>query len=181
MPCQIIKTANVATNSPAISADVIEALLVALDDEHHAEATYAAVIARHGDARPFSKIIKAERRHAASIAKVLKAYDVEVPKNGYLSGGLSLEDTPDQLGEACAQGVAAEIENIRLYDERLIPAVAAFPEIAALFTELRDSSRDRHLPAFQRCATRDEGTPDLTSQPHGGCGKGRRRAQSKGH
>jgi len=185
MPCQIIKTANVAaaaaTNGPAIPTDVIEALFVALDDEHHAEATYAAIIARHGDVRPFSNIIKAERRHAAAIAKVLKAYNVAVPGNGYLSGHLALEDTPDQLGEACAQGVAAEIENVRLYDERLIPTVAAFPDIAALFTELRDSSRDRHLPAFRRCATRGEDAPDLTSRPHGGCGKGRRRAQPKGH
>jgi hypothetical protein len=185
MPCQIIKTAQVAAQAATPGARLPEAvkdaLLTALDDEYHAEATYAGVMARHGDVRPFSHIIKAERRHAAAIKTVLKAYGVEVPGNGYLSGDLRLEPVADTLGEACATGVTAEVENVRLYDEELIPTVAGFDAIAALFAQLRDSSRDRHLPAFRRCATRGGGAPDLHSQAHGGCGKGRRRGVSKGH
>jgi len=185
MPCQIIKTANVAaqaaTPGAALPDAVQAALLTALDDEYHAEATYTAVMERHGAARPFSNIIKAERRHAAAIKTVLKAYGIAIPGNGYLTGDLPLEPVADTLGEACATGVAAEMENVRLYDEDLIPTVAAYDGIAALFAELRDSSRDRHLPAFRRCATRGDGAPDLLSQAHGGCGKGRRRGDQKGH
>jgi hypothetical protein len=155
------------------------ALLAALDEEHHAEAIYAGVIARHCDVRPFSNIIRAERRHAA--AMVFKAYGVAVPRNGYLSGDLPLDPVTETLGAACAAGVDAEIGNARLYHDQLIPAVAGFDWIVALFTELRDSSRDRHLPAFRRCATRGDGMSDLVSQAHGGCGKGRRRGALKGY
>ena len=48
--------------------------------------------------------------------------------------------------------MAAEIENILLYDEELLPAVAAEPEVARVLLALRDASAERHPPAFQRCA-----------------------------
>lgn len=185
MACHIIKTATLAAQAVSPGAQLPEpvkaALLAALDDEHHAEATYAGILERHGDVRPFSNIIRAERRHAAAIATVLKAYGIAVPRNGYLSGDLPLDPVAETLGAACATGVDAEIANVRLYDAQLIPAVAGLDGIVALFTKLRDSSRDRHLPAFRRCATRGDGVPDLVSQAHGGCGKGRHRGASKGH
>lgn len=187
MACHIIETSNAAAKAaaaePPLSAEARDALHAALDDEYHAEATYAAILDKHGDVRPFANIIKAERRHAAAIATLMKAYGIVVPKNAYRTGDKSLGPLPDTLAEACAAGVEAEIANVRLYDHTLIPAVADRPGIAEVFAELRDSSRDRHLPAFRRCAAGDSGVPDLRgAQPHShGCGSGRRRGNCKGH
>lgn len=158
MACQIIEAANAASKGGGSLPDpVYQALLTALDDEYKAEATYAAIIALHGEIRPFSNIIQAERRHAAAIAKVLKSHGHHVPENGYKSGALSLPAAPSDVKNACAIAVEAEEDNIRLYNEELLPVVSEFPEISALFRKLRDSSEQRHLPAFQRCFARRSG------------------------
>jgi hypothetical protein len=131
------------------------ALLTALDDEYHAQATYAAVIDRFGPKRPFANIIEAEKRHAAAIIRLLEACGVEYPANPYSSGDKPLETLPATLAQCCEVGVAAEIENVRLYDEDLLPAVAGHAEASAILKRLRDASKDRHLPAFKRCASRN--------------------------
>jgi hypothetical protein len=56
------------------------------------------------------------------------------------------------LQEACAAGVAAEIENGALY-ERLL-ASTQHPDILTVFRNLQEASQQRHLPAFQRCVER---------------------------
>lgn len=53
---------------------------------------------------------------------------------------------------ACEQGVAAEIENIALYD-RILPT-AEDESVFATLTDLQSASRERHLPAFERCVAR---------------------------
>jgi hypothetical protein len=133
----------------------VAVLLNALDDEYHAQATYAAVIDRFGPERPFVNIIEAEKRHAAAIIRLLEACGVEYPANPYISGDKPLEALPATLAQCCEVGVAAEIENIRLYDEDLLPAVAGHAEASAILKRLRDASQDRHLPAFKRCASRN--------------------------
>ncbi|MGV6850091.1 MAG: ferritin-like domain-containing protein [Marinibacterium sp.] len=185
MACPIIETSNAAAKAVApettLDPAARDALFAALDDEHHAEALYAAVLERHGDVRPFANIIKAERRHAAAIATLMKAYGIPVPKNAYKSGDKPLAPLPETLEALCAEGVEAEVANVRLYDERLIPAVSDHPEIVTVFSALRDASRDRHLPAFQRCAAKRGGVPDLLASPKTGCGKGRRYRNRKEH
>ncbi|MDM8016253.1 MAG: DUF2202 domain-containing protein [Rhizobium sp.] len=157
---------------PALAAPLPEAaqtaVLRALDDEYHAEAVYAATLAAFGDVRPFSNIIKAERKHQAALLDLMKTYGMAAPANGYLTGDKPLEALPATLQEVCAVGVAAEIENARLYDEDLLPAVMRYPDITRVFTALRDASINNHLPAFQRCAA------------GGGQGKGKGNGQSKG-
>jgi hypothetical protein len=128
------------------------AVLRALDDEYHAEAVYAATLAAFGEVRPFVNIIEAERQHQSALLAVLADYDIAAPTNPYLSGEKPLGDLPDSLQAVCEVGVAAEIENARLYDEDLLPAVAGHPDIVQVFTALRDASIDNHLPAFERCA-----------------------------
>lgn len=137
-----------ASASGAASSDV-DALRAALDDEYRAEATYAAVIDAFGDVRPFINIIEAERRHAVRVKVELDRLGVSYdPANPYL-GTLA---APASLLAACEQGVAAEIENIALYD-RLLPKIED-RQVRDTLVALQSASRERHLPAFKRCAAR---------------------------
>jgi len=140
--------------SQTLTPDAVAALGSALQDERHAEAFYAAVMAKFGDARPFSNIIEAERQHEAMLIGLYETYGVAVPENGYTTGALEAPMAPETLVEACKIGVEAEIANRDLYDGNLLPAVAAYPDITLVMQRLRDASEENHLPAFQRCANR---------------------------
>lgn len=157
--------AAAVTATAAVAAGATEndrtALRMALDDEYRAEATYKAVLDKFGDARPFVNIIQAERRHAAMAAAQMQRLGMEVPSNPYLGG----VQAPATLLEACQTGVQAEVENIALYD-KILPGVSD-PQIRMTLEKLQAASRDRHLPAFQRCVARG-GT-----MGGGGHGKGR--------
>jgi len=132
------------------SASDADALLMALDDEYKAEATYVAVIEKFGEIRPFINIIEAERRHAerakAEMDRLGISYDPENPYLGVLVA-------PQSVLAACEQGVTAEIENIALYD-RLLPTIQDASVLSTL-TDLQWASRERHLPAFERCVARE--------------------------
>jgi hypothetical protein len=141
-----------AASATSLSAPAQDAILRALDDEYHAEAVYAATLAKFGDVPPFNKIIEAERQHQSALLGLMKTYGIAVPQNPYTSGEKSLTALPDTLLEVCAIGVAAEIENASLYDDELLPAVAMYPDITRVFRALSDASTNKHLPAFQRCA-----------------------------
>ena len=145
----------------------VAALRAALDDEYRAEATYAAVIAAFGDVRPFINIIDAERRHAdavkAQMDRLAISYDPVNPFLGTLTA-------PATVLAACEQGVEAEIENITLYD-RLLPKIKD-TQVRETLTRLQSASRERHLPAFQRCVSRGG---DM------GRGTGRRRGRRSSH
>ena len=140
--------------SQTLTADGQAALGSALQDERHAEAFYAAVMAKFGDARPFSNIIKAERQHEAMLIGFYGTYGIAVPENSYARGAQKAPAAPETLVEACKIGVEAEIANRDLYDGKLLPAVAAYPDITRVMQRLRDASEENHLPAFQRCAGR---------------------------
>ena len=137
-----------------------EALKMALDDEYRAEATYAAVLERFGDIRPFINVIEAERRHAARVKREMDrlgiAYSDQNPYLGTISA-------PESVLAACQQGVTAEQENIALYD-RILPGIEDTSVLQTL-RDLQAASRDRHLPAFQRCVARG-------GMPGGGQGGG---------
>lgn len=127
----------------------LEALLGdALDDEYKAEATYAAVIARFGNVRPFINIVEAERRHAQALIRQCERLGF-APRVNRWAGKVA---APATLREACAEAIAAEVDNIALYD-RLLPDVAD-PQVRGLLGRLQEASRDRHLPAFRRCLAR---------------------------
>ncbi len=61
-------------------------------------------------------------------------------------------EAPATLLAACEQGVTAEIENIALYD-RLLPTIRD-DDVRETLGRLQWASRERHLPAFQRCVSR---------------------------
>lgn len=139
-----------AGTTPALTLE--QSLTAALEDEYHAEAFYAAVIDRFGAVRPFSNIIRSEQTHQAMLVDLMRGYGFEVPKNEQLGSAAIAAAVPASLGEACAIGVKAEIDNRDLYAANLLPAVAAYPDVTTVFERLSAASDQNHLPAFERCA-----------------------------
>lgn len=152
-------------------ADLEEILRDALEDERKAEATYAAVIEKFGEVRPFINIIDAERRHSAAIERQMTRLGFAIPANHWEGKG----EAPTTLVEACSMAVEAEIENIALYD-RLLPAIAD-DVVRQVLQNLQDASRDNHLPAFRRCLEREDsgGGRVVGKTGQGGHGRGRGR------
>jgi hypothetical protein len=119
----------------------------ALRDELRGEAIYARVLKDHGEVRPFSNVIRAERRHAAFLADLLKARSLAVPA---LPAG---DEVPGyaSVKEACAAAVVFETKNVALYD-RLLAAGPLQDDVKQAFDHNRMASLDHHKPAFERCA-----------------------------
>lgn len=130
-----------------LSEEIVEALNLAIEDEYKARTTYEKVIEKFGNTKPFIMIVRAEENHISSLKAIYDKYSVTIPENEW-SDKIS---APDTLQEACAIGVAAEIENARLYNEELLPIVKEYPDVEGVFTNLMNASQQKHLPAFERC------------------------------
>ena len=126
---------------------VVSALDEAINDEYKAYSTYEAVIKKFGNVRPFSMIIRAEEQHISMLKAVYDKYGLTAPKNS-LTGTIT---APATLQQACQTGVEAEIANAALYQDKLLPVVADYPDITAVFTNLMSASQQKHLPAFEKC------------------------------
>jgi hypothetical protein len=119
----------------------------ALRDERRGEAIYARVLKDHGEVRPFSNVIRAERRHAGLLEDLLKARGLAVrahPAGAEVPGYASVK-------EACAAAVAFETQNVALYD-RLLAAGPVPGDVKQAFEHNRMASLGHHKPAFERCA-----------------------------
>jgi hypothetical protein len=128
----------------------LDALHEALDDEYRAWATYDQVIRDFGEVRPFINIRDAEARHVQALCSLFNAYEISIPSNtwpGQVTRYRSLQ-------EACVAGVAAEIDNDRMY-KRLLKSTDR-SDILTVFRNLQEASQQNHLPAFQRCVERGE-------------------------
>ena len=144
------ETSFIETASGPIDDEALGAVLEALDDEHRAFALYTAILERFPDAMPFAHIVEAEGRHIALLASVLRAHGREVPANPHLGSPEMRRAVPASVACACDIAVEAEIDNVNLYVDRLLPMVADHPDVTAVFERLMEASRDRHLPAFRR-------------------------------
>ena len=142
-----------AVEKPAPLGDAVKAAVEeAFRDELRGEAIYARVLKDHGDVRPFSNVIRAERRHAAFLEDVLKARGLAVPAPP--AGDVPAYAT---VREACAAAVAFETQNVALYDRLLAASGTAasgpLPEdVKQAFEHNRMASLDHHKPAFERCS-----------------------------
>jgi len=164
--CVPLCTANASSD---VDTGTREALLAAIADENGAEAYYRAVIERFGQVAPFANIVGAEQRHAAELEQLCRKYGVEVPPRA----SQTTMAVPDTLAAACGAAVAAEERNIAMYDGLL--AKVEQPEVRQTFERLRAASRDRHLPAFSRCAGTAESSQagvQADSPTCGSCGMG---------
>lgn len=141
-------------------AMVEEKLAIAIDDEYHAKAVYAAVLDQFGNVRPFSQIINAEQRHIDALTKLYEKYGLDVPEDAYVDAAFEFAD----LKAAAQSALDAEIANAMLYDELL--ANVSDPDVITVFENLQWASQERHLPAFERYLEND--------------GQGRGRGQGNG-
>lgn len=149
----------------ALNEMEVRALKEALDDEYRAWATYDQVIADFGEVLPFVNIREAEARHIGALCGLFDRYGLAVPENTW-PGNVTRYAS---LQEACAAGVAAEIDNSALY-QRLLASTQR-PDVLAVFRNLQEASQQRHLPAFRRC---------LERAPGGGGGGRHRRGRRHG-
>lgn len=132
---------------PLTQAEV-EGLLLALNDEYHATAVYSQVLADFGQIRPFTSIVRSEEQHAAALIALFDAYQVPVPENLWLGRVSGYAD----VAQACQVGVEAEVLNGGLYDE--LNYSTDRTDILEVYASLQRASLEKHLPAFERCASR---------------------------
>jgi hypothetical protein len=125
------------------------ALMQALDDEYKSWTTYDQVIKDFGEVRPFINIRDAEARHIEALLGLFRQYGITPPANQWIG------NTPKftSVKAACEASVTGEIENVALYD-RLLKSTSK-QDILNVYNALRTASQERHLPAFQRCANRN--------------------------
>ncbi len=148
-----------------MSNQIADALIEALHDEYKARATYQYVIDQFGPIRPFINIVQAETRHIQALIPLFHRYGVSVPEDDWKQRIAK----PASIMDACKTGVAAEIENAKMY-ERLLEVTQEYPDIQRVMMNLQRASAENHLPAFQRCLAR-------TSEQRGlfaGCARGGR-------
>ncbi|HYH22663.1 MAG TPA: DUF2202 domain-containing protein [Azospirillum sp.] len=157
-----------ATSQSARADGTRAALCDAIDDEHHARATYRRVIETFGPVPPFVNILASEERHIAALKRQFDRFGWEPPADRWADAVRA----PASMAEACRTGVAAEIANADLY--RRIMAMTDDAEVLRVFDNLRRASQERHLPAFRRCA---EGRAGAPGRAHGGGPGGRRRGR----
>lgn len=138
----------------------LEAVLTeALDDEYKARATYARVILKFGDIRPFTNILQAENRHVHALLPLFAKYGIPVPEDTWAERVAS----PRSLLEASRAGVQAEIENAAMY-RRLLDTARDHADVQRVLLNLQRASQENHLPAFQRAVQRYTGLPPATDR-----------------
>ncbi len=129
-----------------LNSEVRQAIETALADEIHAESFYMEVMEDLGEVRPFSRIVMAERRHAASLVSLLERRDLPVPEPAEFDQEVNFADRQ----EACTAAIQAEIDNVAIYDGLMgldLPV-----DVQRVFEHNRMASQEHHLPAFERCA-----------------------------
>lgn len=133
--------------TPVLSTEAREALIEALagpEGEYAARATYEAILAKFGAVAPYANILQAEERHIAALQRQLSRYGVPIPDDVHRGQ----VQAPASLKDAAAAGVAAEEQNVAMFDALLV-RVAAYPDLSRVFAQLQRVSREHHLPAFQ--------------------------------
>jgi len=165
-PAAVSRAQSTLTPEP-LSDHSKAAIEEALQDELRGGAFYARVLKDHGDVRPFSNAVRAERRHAAFLADLLEARGLAVPE---LRAATAEPPAHASVKEACAAAVEFETTNVALYD-RLIAAGPLPDDVKQAFEHNRIASLDHHKPAFERCAglASAHGPGRFASRGHG-CG-----------
>ena len=145
------KMMSIKSDSTPLSSEVKAAIGVALQDEYRSEAQYQRVLAELGDVSPFNRIVKAEQMHAKHLVDLLEAHGADVPESKWTPEN---SETYATVVEACEAAITSEVDNVAIYDDLLS---ADLPDdVRAWFEHLQMMSRDRHLPAFRKCANKSD-------------------------
>jgi hypothetical protein len=123
-----------------------EMLDYAIQDEFVAQAEYNAIIGKLGSVRPFSNIVRAESTHINLLLPLFKTYGYTVPTNE----AASFVTVPTSLTESYAIGIAAEKNNIAMYQAFIKEDLPA--DVQIVFERLLAAS-ENHLKAFQNAST----------------------------
>jgi hypothetical protein len=117
--------------------------------EYAAAASYQAVIAAFGPVEPYVSIEAMEQNHISALTRQLARLGVVAPPNPYL-GTIA---APADLVAAANAWAEGERKNVALYDGHahgLITVEGA--GVTRVFTNLRRSSLEAHLPLFEAAA-----------------------------
>jgi len=145
---------------PSFDEDTLHQVLrIAIYDEYHAYNTYLKVINQFGEIKPFVNIIQAEINHYSALMPLLEKYSVLVPTDDWYEK----IEIPAKLVECCELGVAAEIANIKMYDN-LLKYTSEYPDVTDVLYKLQAASYNNHLPAFRKCVQEYSSSTDVTSQ-----------------
>ncbi|MGJ0354110.1 ferritin-like domain-containing protein [Aliarcobacter cryaerophilus] len=120
-------------------------LQIAIYDEFKAYETYSKIIETFGNINPFINIKESEAVHYSMLIKLAEKYSVEVPINDWKDK----IEIPNNIIECYELGVAAEIENIAMYNNLLINSTKS--DITDALFRLQAASFNNHLPAFRSC------------------------------
>jgi len=112
-----------------------QVIRIAIYDEFHAYEVYAKVIESFGEVPPFSNILLSEQRHFMALIAMATKYNVPVPINNW-ADKITI---PSTLMECCEVGVAAEIDNIAMYDD-LLQYSSAYPDLQDVLFRLQAAS-----------------------------------------
>ncbi len=121
-----------------------QVLKIAVYDEFRAYETYCEIIEKHGESELLNEILNSEESHYSQLITLLEKYEVEVPINDWYEK----IDVPDDLVECYEIGVAAEIENIAMY-ENLLQYVEE-EDVREILHKLQAASYNCHLPRFRQ-------------------------------
>ncbi|MCT7911822.1 DUF2202 domain-containing protein [Arcobacter lacus] len=140
---QLLISARVDINSPIPIRTQI--LRIAVYDEFKAYETYSKIIEKFGLVQPFVNIKEAEAIHYSALIQLMQKYNIEVPFNNWATK----VEIPNTLIECCEMGVAAEINNIAMYNNLL--SYATDTDVRDVIFRLQAASYNNHLPAFRNC------------------------------
>lgn len=140
---ELLTSARVDINSEIPITTQI--LRIAVYDEFKAYETYTKIIEHFGLVQPFVNIKEAEAIHYGVLIKLMEKYGVEIPTNDWYSK----IEIPNTLIECCEMGVAAEINNIAMYNNLLSHVTQ--DDIKNVLYQLQAASYNNHLPAFRNC------------------------------
>ena len=137
-----------------------QALRIAAFDEYEAYNTYNNVLMKFGNVMPFANIINSEITHYNECINMLQKYGIEAPF--VTQEQIELQNT---LQECCEIAIAAEIDNIALYDNLLM--YVNEPDVRDLFYRIQAASYNNHLPAFRNCVASYYTQNNNTANPNG--------------
>ncbi len=152
----ITKTVDTNSNTPVLA----QVLRIALFDEYKAYETYSKVVANFGQIAPFSNIVAAEQNHIDAMLNLCAIYGITPPINTW-AGKINIAPT---MAENCEIGVAAEIDNIKMYDYLLSFVMEA--DVRDVFFRVQAASFNNHLPAFRQCVLTYNTTQNGNENPY---------------
>lgn len=165
----VLAVSFMTTNSMA-TAEGTPSLQDLYVEERTAQATYEKAAEQFDNARPFSKIMKAEERHASHVEDLAEEKGVALTETE-----ITVADFKDYK-EAIDKGIAIEKEDIEVLEKML--ADPNLDEESRDVYELLLRGSERHLQAFQRVA--DNGYEQVNPGQGNAWGRGQGKAFGPG-